>query len=142
MKKRERIELKCGSNAREKRWQQILDQIGHEQGVASEQYFVEVLQMGKGENRLPPWLVGWEHLARGSALERAGIDVIVKTTRGDININIKSSQRNADAKRSKLNSRGIEVYAVYILEDKNVALGKIISFLGRIYRSRQSGAAA
>ena len=105
------------------------------QGDASEKYFHDVLQKHKDQGKLPPWLLSWEQNKKWSAADRAGIDFVIKTDRGGIKINIKSSRSFAKIFESQHKAENITPIVVNILERPETFLGRFISVIGKIYKS-------
>jgi len=109
-------------------------QIELEQGEASEKYFHDVLQRAKDSNKLPPWLLGWSHNEKWSVGDRAGVDFVVKTDRGNICINIKSSHFFAKQFENRHKGEDIVVMVVNVFERPETFLGKLISTIGAIHK--------
>jgi hypothetical protein len=113
----------------------IFGEIGLQQGVASERYFDEILTRAQKEGRLPPWLHRWEHTEKNSLADKVGTDFVIKTDRGDICVNIKSSAAFAIISEKRFKYRTNVLIVVNILNSYERNLSEIISTLGREYRS-------
>jgi hypothetical protein len=110
-------------------------QIELDQGDASEKYFDDIMRRSNGQGKLPPWLLDWEHCEKWSDADRAGIDFFIKTDKGNIKINIKSSRIFAKQFQSKPGHEDIIPVVVNILERPETFLGRFISIISKIYRS-------
>lgn len=106
-----------------------------QQGDAAERYFGDILRKSRDKGKLPTWLLGWEHNEKWSAGDRAGVDFVIKTDRGDIQINIKSSWTFAKQFASAHKHDDIIPIVVNILERPETFLGKFISIIGKKYKS-------
>ena len=106
-----------------------------QQGEASERYLEETLQRARIEKKLPPWLLSWEHSKKWSAPDMSGIDFIIKTDKGDIKINVKSSRTFAKQFESRHRYEDIIPVVINILEPPNQFLGRFISLIAGIRKS-------
>jgi hypothetical protein len=124
-KRRQRIE----------RLNKLFGEIGGQQGLASERCFDEVLSRARSEGRLPPWLLSWEHMKKNSAADKAGTDFLVRTDRGNIRVNIKSSRIFATLSERRHRNRVIVLIVINILKPHHRILSEVISILGKEYRA-------
>ncbi|MDQ2933063.1 MAG: hypothetical protein M3Q80_01645 [bacterium] len=109
--------------------------IEKQQGEAAETYFNDMLTAAKAKGKLPPWIVGWERHEKWSCADINGIDFTIKTDRGEVYFDIKSSTLGVKRFQNKNpNSKSIPI-AVNILVRPETFLGKFISILGSTYRT-------
>ena len=105
----------------------ILGKIGVELGDSAERYTHEVFTFAQEQRQLPPWLLGWERQEKHSANDQAGVDFIFRTDVGDIDLQVKSSRRNAERFIADHPDSGIAVAVVNILDPKMTAFWKILN---------------
>ena len=106
-----------------------------EQGDASERYLAEVLQKSKDAGKLPPWLLSWERTEKWSIADRRGVDFFIRTDKGDIRINVKSSRIFAKQFEDRHRNGDILPIVVNLFERLEAFLGRFISLISKARRS-------
>ncbi len=108
-------------------------------GDATERFVQENLQKALDDKKLPPWFLGFQRTKKWSAEDRHGVDFIIRTTKGDIRVDVKSSRSYAIISERQHKQHGDEdrvVLNVNILEKPEVFLGRFITATGGVWRRR------
>ena len=93
------------------------------------------MQSSLDAGRLPSWFYALHRTARNGKADRSGIDFIVHTDRGSININVKSSNTFAKMFTRQHPGSNIVVIVVNPMHDRGAQLGDIITIIGGAYRA-------
>lgn len=106
-----------------------------ERGRHAEDYFEELIRSSLDAGKLPSWFYALHRTEQNAKADRLGIDFIVHTDRGRININVKSSNTSVKIFARKHPGSSTIVVVVDPMRDRDIQLGSIITVIGGAYRA-------
>ncbi len=103
------------------------------QGDESEQFVIGLLEEYSSLNKLPIWILGWNHHDKWSFHDINGIDITIYTDSGEIYIDVKSSHLFLRNFKRLHGDKGILVFVLDKSESRGAAFYRLYHMLKKKY---------